>query len=270
MKSRNLFLLFGILLTLASCSSSSDPNTSNNGNGSIDSVNLTFKQGTVTKYNEYQLDTNAAPGENKPLAGSQDSLTQTLVATNQSAYGRTDVSIFQNTYLTTGQHDTVYMAQDAAGDVYNYNFGADGMNSNPVVTSTLGGKLDIGWVLQIKMKAAASTKWITGVAKIPVTLPTVGQQNVDLIDTAVMMSDTTIMVNGKSVFAKHARHHINASIKIGGLFSAESIDIYGDTYVSTQLGNTVLNIIHPGTATGVFTAKILGQFMQLTSSSQLK
>lgn len=233
---------------------------------------MQFTQGATAKYEQYQLDTNAAPGENRMVPGTQDTMYQTLAATNQTAFGQSNVSVFVNSYVNAGTSDTVYMYQDAATkDVYNYNFGVNGINNNQLFVSFLGQPLDLGWVLQAKMNATAGTKWVTGLDTLNVTLPApAGNQNVYVRDDATMANDTMITINGKQVKAKHAIHHINASIKAFGAIPLVSVDVYGDTYVAADAGNTVLNIVHPGEATGLLKAKIPGLYTRLITTSAIK
>jgi hypothetical protein len=162
------------------------------------------------------------------------------------------------------------MYQDATTkDVYNYNFGVNGINNNAVFVAFLGQPLDIGWVLQAKMNAAVGTKWVTGLDTLEVTLPTVGNQKVYIRDDASMAADTMITINGKQIKSKHAVHHINASIKFLGA-PIVSLDVYGDTYIAADAGNTVLNVVHPGEASGLLKAKIPGLYTRLVTTTAVK
>ncbi len=219
-------------LTFIGCSGSG---TVNNPPGpTTDSSKLVFKQGSSTNYQRSTLD--SMPGE-PVVMGSEITFTQALVDTNFALLPYSKVQRYDNTY-STGAPDSSFLWQNSSDDVYAYNFGIDFLNNNVAVSAVIG-KVNIGWVLQAKMKASIGDKWSAVDTTITLSIPTFGNQALHIQDTAVVMGDTTILVGTDPIKTRHIQHTVTGTTVVGG-----ATDVI-DTYISASLGATVLNRVHP-------------------------
>ncbi len=224
---RTTFYFSGIfLLALAAgCSSNVAP--------PVTSPQVNYVRGGTYVYYAQNLDANTG----NPIAGSGDTITAKVIATDTSYQGMSGVTEIQNTHSNPGSGvaptDTTYIAQ-SNGDYWHYNYGLESLNTNQVVLNYNGGKkLIAGWVLQAKLSAAAGASWIAADTQIAV-----GSASAKLLDTAKEASDTTFLLGSAQITAKHAVHDLNLNAVIAT--GSGSVD----TYVSQDDG-PVLNIVHP-------------------------
>lgn len=238
---RALFaLLFGIgFISGCSCDDTTSPPTTST------KTRLDFSSTTSARYETHLLDTANTAGQNydQPVAGSSDTMTETIVSQNDPYMNKTGVVVVQHVYRSGRATDTTHYWQDANDDLYSYNYGLSFLNAFPGLKPYLTSEISSGWVLQAKMRASEGTKWEAFTTTIPLNTP-LGALTVKLTDTATMQKDTTISLGSKSYIVKHVRHNIQPASPLSG---SELID----TYVSGDLGETVINIIHSGTITAL-------------------
>ena len=224
MKRSILYFSGMLLLTFAAgCSSNVAPPAT--------SPQVNYVKDSTYLYTQQSLDTADRP------VGQVDTITSTIVATDTTYFGMSNVTVIQNRHSSGAAMDTTYIAQES-GDYWHYNYGLESANTNAVVLGYNNNKpLNAGWVLQAKLGAAEGEKWQA--ANTPVT---VGSLTPTLIDTATEASDANVNVEGSSINAKHAVHAINLTT-IGA-----SVIGTVDTYVSASDG-MVQNIVHAARVT---------------------
>jgi hypothetical protein len=210
-------------------------------------------------YVYYAQNLNATTGE--PIAGSGDTITSKVLATDTVYQGKSNVTVIQNSHTNPVSVDTTYIAQDS-GNYWHYNYGLESLNKNAAVLAYNHQKPIVGgWVLQAKLAATDSEKWIAADTTITIgtATPLLTDSVIESIDTAIgtdSLPPLTIIKPTEqliSILTKHSVHIVN--------FNAGLIQARGpvDTYVSAQYGQ-VLNIFHP---TSVGGQAAPGQIVQL-------
>ncbi len=227
---KSLAVLALAMSSFQGCSSStSTPNP-------VTPTSVTYTVNAAYTYKQNRLDTaNGAYGQDKMDPTMTDTITSTVVALNQTFQLKTGVTYIQNKHSLTGLMDTTYIAQEN-GNYWHYNYGLESVNNNPAVIGFIGAPVQNGWVLQAKLGAVKGDTWLSD--STTVTIGSFG--NADLTLHAVEQADTTIMVNGASVAAKHVFHTLV-------LKSFVTVTGYVDTYVSASTGMT-LNVVHSSAA----------------------
>jgi hypothetical protein len=230
----------------AGCSSSTSPTATPT------PTQMQWKAGGIANYQSQAIDTTT----NQPT-GTPVNVTTTLVTSNVTRFGMTNVQVELNVYSDATPSDTGYYTQNSTGDLYARDFGSAGaINSLNQLLSVAGFSLpDTSWVLQCKMASAAGVSWIGFQNSITQSVTISGQSvpvTLSYTDNAMMMSDTTYTVSGKAYAVKHAQHVISASADGTILFQNINLVKWSeviDTYVSADLAETVLNVTHPSAAT---------------------
>jgi hypothetical protein len=128
-----------------------------------------------------------------------DTITSTVVATNTSYEGMSNVTILINIHTNGSNPDTTYIAQNN-GNFWHYDYGLEAINNNSSFTAVLGGQIQIGWVLQANFNAVAGNKWVAADTSMRIDAPLVGSTPVTVVDSATEQADTSITVNGTLVF----------------------------------------------------------------------
>lgn len=220
------FLALGLA---AGCASSTGPTSA---------PQVNYQQGHSYVYTAQTLD--ATTGQ---PTGTPDTITSTVVSSGSASYqGMSGVTEFQNvhTHPATGTDtDMTYIAQ-SNGSYWHYNYGVESLNSNATVVNTAnaGKPINAGWVLQAKLGANAGDTWVAADTTLVLALGTA-----TLTDNVTEANDTSIMVNGSAVTAKHAVHQVK--LNAGIMTATEQID----TYVSVEDG-IVIDIDHPTVLAG--------------------
>ncbi len=247
---RSYFAILGsLILTIAGgCSNSPTPPPS-----TPTTPQVNYVAGSAYVY--YAQNLNATTGE--PIPGSGDTITSRVLTTDTVYQGKSNVTVIQNTHTNPVSVDTTYIAQDS-GNYWHYNYGLESLNKNAAVLAYNHQKPIIGgWVLQAKLAATDSEKWIAADTTI-----TIGSATPLLTDSVTELNDTTFdtlvkpneqTATNSPISAKHSVHIVN--------FNAGLIQARGpvDTYVSAQYGQ-VLNIFHPTSVAGQAAP---GQIVQL-------
>jgi hypothetical protein len=190
---------------------------------------VTYVKGTTYTYYEQKLDVNG-----NVVAGSGDTITSQVVATDATYQGKSNVTILANSHSNGSATDTTYISQ-ANGEYWHYNYGLESANTNQAVLAYNNGKpIVTGWVLQGKFGASNGTVWQAANTSIAV-----GAISAALTDTANEVASEPIQVGSASVTVQHIQHHVVASNPFAG-----SVDGTVDTYLSTDYG-VVKNVVHP-------------------------
>jgi len=235
--------IFGILTLalVAGCATSTQP------------VQPTSSQTQVnyTKGKTYTYQYNARDtSDNVTYTPATDTITTTVIDTNQTYLGMSNVTILLNTHSTVGTSpDTTYISQDSA-NFWHYNYGLESLNNNPKILNIIGSPIQMGWVLQAKFNANTGDKWTAANNNnLKINVPGLGQVAATVVISAVAQNDTTISINGASVTAKHVFQTVTLTALNQPLVTTT------DTYVATSVGVTI-NIVHtahiniPGLYTG--------------------
>lgn len=209
---------------------------------------MTFTKGESTKYQTYTLDT--LPGE--PRVGNYTTTTSTLIQVDQPVVGKS-AQIELNVDSTGATVDSGYYSQDAASnDLYAMGFGVTQFFQ---VANMLGAGFGFqapepGWILLVKMGSPKGTSWSAYeyTTSKSITLPNFPLPvmiNIHVSDSASMLADTTFDLSGKTYGLKHAKHvfSVIASTALAGNLASFSKVI--DSYVSGDLGATVITVQHP-------------------------
>src|SRR5579883_1523187 len=201
---------------------------------------VNYNKGTSYTFKQNQLDTAGGTyGQDKPIPSSTDTVTSTVVATNQTVYGKSNVTVLVNTHSSGASADTTYISQDDNGNYWHYNYGLEAVNNNQAVLRVIQ-PIQAGWVLQSKLNANAGDTWTAD----STVLNIMGANNTPLLSnalvkiTAVEQADTSIVVQGSSVTAKHAIHTVSINTGLGAPITSTV-----DTYVSANAG-VVVNVVH--------------------------
>ncbi|HWF45353.1 MAG TPA: hypothetical protein VG537_11985 [Candidatus Kapabacteria bacterium] len=215
-------------------------------------------------YTQDAMDT-AGPTTHKDQRDSsnRDHITSTVINTNASFGNKTGVVEIENVH-TIGSRDTVRGYQES-GNLYVWNYGTGSLLGNPLIVAYTGHAIDIGWVLQSKLNASAGTTWRADSTSIPITYSNLNG-NLVTVDMATEQQDTTVIISGKQMEAKHSHHTITATIypSFGGNFALATVPV--DTYVTVEEG-LVLNILHSFTISVPLSANIQveGLYTAMTS-----
>lgn len=256
MTQRFLLVLFGALLIggLQSCSSSSEPS-----NNSYTPKTVHFTQGLAARYDLYLVDTTTATGSDAILQDSaQHNLLETVIDTNSPYGGYSHVT---RTYFAATPPDSNYYYQDAAGNLYRYNYGFSRLNNYSFLVAALGGPVDVGWVLVAKPGSPAGTSWTA--KKDSAVFQSLGNARIYLNDVATTMNDTTFKIGSESVPAIHVRHSVTATDATGLAFKGA---IAIDTYISLELGITVEDFFRHSTISSPgFNSQARGSLKIMTS-----
>ncbi len=200
---------------------------------------VTYSDSTKYTYHSNARDTSSGNFD-QPIYSSTDTITSTVVATNQTYMSMSNVTILVNHHSKANTpNDTTYIAQDS-GNFWHYNYGLEAVNNNANIIKVIGSPVEVGWVLQAKLSAVAGDTWTA-----------VNNQNLSIkigstpiaataVIKAVERSDTSISVQGSLVTAKHATDTVTLTASI---FPNNPIVTTVDTYVAASVGVT-LNIVH--------------------------
>lgn len=208
-------------------------------------TSVTFTANAQYTFNQDKMDTAMTGMPEHRDSSNRDVITSTVLTTTGSYSSQSgNVVIVQNSHSNapTGSPamDTSYYYQ-SSGDLYQYNYGLATLNSIAAFVAVLGKPLDAGWVLQAKLGATAGTTWRADSTALVINyggfhIPTT------ITDYAAQKSDTTVVVNGKSLTAKHCVHSVVASVNMGA-GSTPVATIFTDSYVTPDDGS-VLNVTH--------------------------
>jgi len=242
-------------LIFQSCSNSTTPPAG--------SSSIQYTMGAHYTYIQDAMDT-AGPTTQKDQRDSsnRDHISSTVINTNASFGNKTGVVEIENVH-TIGSRDTVRGYQES-GNLYVWDYGAGSLLSNPLIVAYTGQTVDIGWVLQSKLNASAGTTWQADSTSIPITYSGFSTTIV-VLDMATEKQDTTIVIAGKSMIAKHAHHTITATASLLG-FPVTIAAVPVDTYVTVEEG-LVLNVLHSFTITlpTVSPIQVEGLYTAMTS-----
>ena len=225
------------VFALNSCSSDTPA-----GNTPTTVVKMKFTAGSSHYFNLFLVDTADKSGNNgdKIIADSAQYNRQELTIDTALTYkGFSNVT---RMIFASNQPDTNYYYQDASGNVWRYNYGFNILNKFQSLVIALGGPVDVGWVLAAKPGATAGTTWV---GKSDSAIIQSFGITVHLTDNATMMNDTVIAVSSDNITTQHIRHVVVAS---GGGTNGTVII---DTYISPELGTTVMDFFHHSTITGL-------------------
>jgi hypothetical protein len=241
MKHSNLHIFGILILALAGgCATPTQPVPPN--------PQVSYTQNATYNYLDNVRDTT-----DKPVSSTTDTVTSTVIGTNTTYLGMSNVTIIRNAHTNGSVPDTTYISQNN-GDFWHYNYGLEAINNNSSITSQIGGPVEIGWVLQAKFNAVAGDKWVAANDNsLWITVPTLGKVNAAVVDNAVEQSDTLITINGSNVFSKHILHTVTLTALGDPLVNTV------DAYVASSVGVT-LNIVHRTNVniTGVYRGPVKG------------
>lgn len=232
------------LFALNSCSSDTPA-----GNTPTPVVKMKFTAGSSHYFNLFLVDTADKSGNNgdKIIADSAQYNRQELTIDTALTYkGFSNVT---RMIFASNQPDTNYYYQDASGNVWRYNYGFSLLNKFQPLTLFIGSQIDVGWVLVAKPGATAGTTWI---GKSDSTIVQSLGLKVYFTDNATVMNDTTITVSSEAIITQHIRHVILAST----LGTTGTVNI--DTYVSPELGTTVMDFFHHAKIVGGYNLQARG------------
>jgi hypothetical protein len=211
---------------------------------------VTYTNGTTYTYTYNARDTS----DKVDNTVATDTITSTVIDTNQTYLGMSNVTILLNTHSTAGTApDTTFIAQDTAS-FWHYNYGLESLNNNPKILNIIGSPIQMGWVLQAKFTASPGDAWTAANNNnLKINVPGLGQVSATVVISAVTESDTTISVNGASVSAKH----VFQTVTLTAL--GQPLVTTADTYVATSVGVTI-NIVHTAhiNITGLYTGPVNG------------
>jgi hypothetical protein len=257
---QRLPILAGLCFLLSQgCSNSTTPPPTTTTPSTVHySANATYS------YNQYKLDTaSTSTAKDQIDSTSLDVITSMVIDTNATYAGKTGVVVIVNSHTNGDAMDTTREYQDS-GNLYTYNYGLTGLNSNAAAVAAIGHPLDVGWVLQSKLTATTGTTWEADSTSTPLIISGFSI-TVNIVDKATEESDTTVTIKGKSMLAKHSLHSVTASGSIFGATQTLAV-MPVDTYVTLEEG-MVLNVVHSFqiTVPTVISAQVRGQYTAMTS-----
>lgn len=229
MLNRSLIAVLAALAlgSLQACSSSSTtPDTS------YTPKIVHFTPGLTARYDLFLVDTAQGSTADSILADSaQHNILETVLDTTTPYHGFTNVT---RTYFDAAPPDSNYYKQDAEGNLWRYNYGFSRLNNYSFLVASLGGPVDVGWVLVAKPGSPVGTSWTA--KNDSAIFQALGNVKIYLKDVATTMADTTFLIGTESIPTTHVRHLVTATDVTGAALRG-SIAI--DTYISVELGLTV-------------------------------
>ncbi len=237
--------MFLCVFALNSCST----DTPSDNNNTYTVKKMKFTAGSSHYFNLFLVDTADKSGNNgdKIIADSAQYNRQELTIDTALTYkGFSNVT---RMIFASNQPDTNYYYQDASGNVWRYNYGFNILNKFQFLVNALGGPVDVGWVLVAKPGATDGTTWI---GKSDSTIVQSLGFKVYFTDNATVMNDTVITVSSDAITTQHIRHVILAST----FGTTGTVNI--DTYVSPELGTTVMDFFHHSKIVGGYNLQARG------------
>jgi hypothetical protein len=213
---------------------------------------MTFTQGESTTYQMTTLDTTAG----EPKTGNYSTTTSTQVASNmpwKSSTGQSmNAQIEENRDSLGSISDSGFYSQDANLDLWALGFGvSQSFQMVNMLGTAFGFQLpDPGWTLLVKMGSAKGTSWnpydyaTSQTVTVP-GFPLPVKIDIQVTDVGTMQSDTTFSLGGNTYGVKHAQHVFSLAATNVLLGSIASFSRVIDTYVSGDLGATVMTVTHP-------------------------
>jgi hypothetical protein len=224
---RNRVLLLLLSLLALSCSNSS----SNNG-GPSNSTTMQWTVGSRTTFVSTLRDS-AANNFDMELPSWHDTIVRTIISTNQTIQGRSNVTIYRDSDTRSAfiglPYTTGYISQDNDGSVWIYDYALDAW-SEYFNNKFFPG---IGWVKCYDPQSSAwSGSYDIGAIE--------GSDHTYVLYDETLEPDDTVSVNGKSYAAKHILYTVSTSTQGYTSF----FTVYVDSYLVFGLGMPALEIEH--------------------------
>jgi hypothetical protein len=238
---------------IAACDSGADAPPTDD----ITPLKFAAQAGLVTRYDQYDVDTSDAAGNNPDRLATETKVTvqETTSDTGLTYAGRTGVSRHIAIPIGGGPADTTYFTQDANGDLYRYNYGFKLLNNFPALSPYLEKPIDMGWVLVMKFGKKEGATWVA--KKDSLFLTSIGT-TIYFESKATMKADTTILVGTENILCRQAEHVVTATASLGSL--PINGKIVTRTYISAQYGKVVWDFIRSGNITGALKSKVRGVY----------
>jgi hypothetical protein len=226
----------------------------------ITPVKFDAKAGFIARYDQYEVDTSDALGNNPDRLATETKLTivETTVDTGLTFAGRTGVSM----HVATGgaKPDTSYYAQDANGDLYRYNYGFSILNNFSDLVLAIGQPVDMGWVLVARLGKKEGATWTAKDSSL--TVQFLGKP-VFFKSSARMLADTAIVVGDSLINCRAAEHVITAKASIANTDDVRG-EVHARIYISGKYGKVVFDFIRSGKFEGVYKGKFRGLYKIMT------
>ena len=193
---------------------------------------------TTTATASYRQDSLVMSNGTEQTKATGTTIAQSTVSTTSTIALHANSTVMQNVYTNSSwtiPTDSDYYYQDTNDDLYKLDFGLEPLNNIAALQAIIGGKVHVGWVLELKLGAAAGTTWQA--ISDTITAGSLGQ--VILKDNGTMRADTTIMVGTKAYRTRHAHHSFTGTASLGTAYGEF------DVFYSPELASTVLVQIHP-------------------------
>ncbi|GEM_PF-4569900 len=221
MKTKTFLCLLSLFAV--SCSNS----TTNNG-GPQNTTVMQWKVGSRTTIVTTPRDTSSNDFDME--LSSHDTIIRTIVSTHQTFMGRSNVTIYQDSFpATPGIVSNGYMSQDNDGTVWIFSYGEnawiDYFNKKFIDA--------IGWV---KCYDPASVEWNSEFDIGPYE----SSDHTFVNYSETLQPDDTVSVNGKTYTAKHVLYTMTTSTAGYASF----FTVFADSYLVFQLGMPAIEIDH--------------------------
>ncbi len=195
---------------------------------------MNWKAGDQSTYTVQRRDTASADFD-IGLAPIKDTIVRTILSTNQTFMGRSNVAIYRDSSTHSRTSTLGHMSQDDNGDLWIYNFGEAA--SAPFWQSVSQPVADIGWV-EYGSLGGVEQSWTASGYIVPGS--EIGGHENEMTDDAELKDDDTVTVQGKTYTAKHILHTLSTNTSP----TVDFYTIYIDSYVVPSLGQVVKEIVH--------------------------